>query len=414
MPRSYADLLNRPAVKWLLGSSLVARLPISMTAIAVILAVTAADGSYARAGAVMAAFVVAEGIAQPLVGRAADRLGRRLILRVLAVLNAAAAVGFAIGLTLPLVWVLALAALTGATSPPVAATMRAAWTGLVSGPARQSAYALEATAQELLFIVGPALTALLAAALSPRIALAATGVFGLIGTLAMTHGKSGRAVDARAEDHGPRHRGSALRIAGLRRCMATLGLIVLALNCIELGVIAAVSGGDHASALAGVVISLWSVGSMVGGFVYGARGGSSRLPASYIVAAVAVSFAVLAIVPDNRVVLTVLLVLGGTTVAPMFGRMYAEVSASVPSSIITEAYSWIAVANLAGAAIGAPLGGYLVGGPGPRYAFLVGAGAAVVSAVIAHGLRQAHLTSNDEPASPVERVEAASVPAPTA
>ncbi|MDX6285735.1 MAG: hypothetical protein QOG53_1220 [Frankiales bacterium] len=414
MPRSYADLLNRPAVKWLLGSSLVARLPISMTAIAVILAVTAADGSYARAGAVMAAFVIAEGIAQPLVGRAADRLGRRRILRVLAVANAGAAVGFAVGLTLPLVPVLALAALTGATSPPVAATMRAAWTGLVSGPARQSAYALEATAQELLFIVGPSLTALLAAALSPRIALAATGVFGLVGTWAMTHGKSGRAVDARAEDHGPHHHGSALRIRGLRRCMASLGLMVLALNCIELGVIAAVSGRDHASALAGVVVSLWSVGSLVGGFIYGARGGSNRLPASYIVAAVAVSFGVLAIVPDNRVVLSVLLVLGGTTVAPMFGRMYAEVSASVPSSIITEAYSWIAVANLTGAAIGAPVGGYLVGGPGPRYAFLAGTAAAALSAVIAHGLRREHISTPADAVSPVDRLEAASVPAPTA
>jgi MFS family permease len=412
MPRSYADLLNRPAVKWLLGSSLVARLPMSMTAIAVILAVTAAGGSYARAGGVMAAFVVAEGLAQPLMGRAADRLGRRFILRVLAIANAFAAVGFAIGLTLPLVPVLALAALTGATTPPIAATMRAAWTGLVSGPARQAAYALEATSQELLFIVGPSLTALLAAALSPRIALAATGVFGLVGTLVMTHGKSGRAVDAKAADQGAHHRGSALRIAALRRCMATLGLIVLALNCIELGVIAAISGGSHASALAGVVVSLWSVGSMVGGFVYGARGGSTRLPASAIVFAVAVGFGALAIAPGNRVVLSVLLVLGGTTIAPMFGRMYSEVSASVPASVITEAYSWIAVANLAGAAIGAPIGGYLVGGVGPRYAFLAGAGAVLVSAVIAHGLRRGNVDQSAEPVTPSEHLEAASVPAP--
>lgn len=360
----------------------------------------------------MAAFVVAEGLAQPLMGRAADRLGRRFILRVLAIANAFAAVGFAIGLTLPLVPVLALAALTGATTPPIAATMRAAWTGLVSGPARQAAYALEATSQELLFIVGPSLTALLAAALSPRIALAATGVFGLVGTLVMTHGKSGRAVDAKAADQGAHHRGSALRIAALRRCMATLGLIVLALNCIELGVIAAISGGSHASALAGVVVSLWSVGSMVGGFVYGARGGSTRLPASAIVFAVAVGFGALAIAPGNRVVLSVLLVLGGTTIAPMFGRMYSEVSASVPASVITEAYSWIAVANLAGAAIGAPIGGYLVGGVGPRYAFLAGAGAVLVSAVIAHGLRRGNVDQSAEPVTPSEHLEAASVPAP--
>jgi MFS family permease len=386
MPSSYADLLRRPAIRWLLWSSLVARLPMAMTGIAVILAVTDAGRSYAEAGGILAAFVVAEGLTQPLVGRTADRVGRRKVLRVLAVANAAAAIGLAIGIGLPLVPLLLLAAATGATMPPIAATVRAAWSALLTGPARQSAYALEATAQELLFIVGPASAALLAATVSPRFAVASTGIFGLLGVFAMTRGHE---IDAKADSTGARHLGSALRIAALRRCMATLGLMVLALNCVELGVIAAVSDGEKASTLAGVALALWSCGSMVGGFVYGARGGSLRVPASVVVGGAAAGFLALAAVPDNKVALIAVLMVGGSMVAPMFGRMYAEVGAAVPASIGTEAYSWVAVANLTGAAIGAPLGGWLVSAEGTRVAFLVGGATAMLAAAIAHGLRGA-------------------------
>jgi MFS family permease len=412
MPRSYAELLRRPAIRWLMASSLVARLPMSMSGLAVILAVTDADGSYTRAGAVLAAYVVAEGIAQPLVGRAADRIGRRRVLRTLAVLNAVASVGLALAITLPVVPLLAMAAVTGATMPPIAATVRAAWGTLLKGPAQQSAYALEATAQELLFIVGPPLAALLAALVSPRFGLGATGVLGLVGVIAMTRGHE---IDAKpVDDDGPRHRGSALRIGALRRAMITLGLMVLGLNCVELGVIAAISGGQKAETFSGIALALWSAGSMVGGFVYGARGGSLRAPASLVVGAAAVGFASLAAVPDNRVAIVAVLAAGGSMIAPMFGRMYAEVGAGVPASVMTEAYSWIAVGNLTGAAIGAPLGGYLVSAAGSRVSFLAAGAAGLLAAIAAHGLREAVTDRADGPEAGADMALTASPATPVA
>ena len=148
---------------------------------------------------------------------------------------------------------------------------------------------------------------------------------------------------------------------------------------------------------------------MVGGFVYGARGGSHRAPASLIVGAAAAGFAALALVPDNRVAIVAVLAAGGSMIAPMFGRMYAEVGAGVPASIMTEAYSWIAVGNLTGAAIGAPLGGYLVSAAGPRVSFLAAGAAGLLAACIAHGLRQAVAPSAEERAEAA--ANAAAVPA---
>jgi MFS family permease len=395
---SYGTLLRTPSVGWLLTSSIVARLPISMTALAVVLAVTNDGGSYARAGTISAAVIFAEGLTQPLFGRAADRLGRRRVLRVLGVANAIGAVALGFAITGPNAVVFVTAVLTGATAPPVVATMRAAWSGLVSGAARQSAYALEATAQEVLFIIGPMLSALIAALISPRVAVGATGVIGLVGILGMTRT---HAVDAREEDDGPRHRGSAIRIGALRRCMLTLGLMILGLACVEIGVIAAVSGGKQATPFAGVVVALWSVGSMLGGFWYGTRE-EVKLPAAALVALVAGSFALLIAAP-NRVVLVVLLTVGGVTVAPMFGRMYAEVSAVTPPSVITEAYGWVSVANLTGAAIGAPLGGYLVGVSSPRLAFAVSASAAALGALVILRLHPRAVTLPAEELEPAVR-----------
>jgi hypothetical protein len=51
-----------------------------------------------------------------------------------------------------------LAALvSGGFVPPVMQTLRAAWPRVVKGPALRTAYAVDATAQELLFMVGPML-----------------------------------------------------------------------------------------------------------------------------------------------------------------------------------------------------------------------------------------------------------------
>lgn len=77
--RSYLDLLRVPGFASLMGYSLVARLPLGMTGLAVVLLVTE-HGAYSRAGLVVAAYVAGTGIAGPILGRMVDRVGRTKIL----------------------------------------------------------------------------------------------------------------------------------------------------------------------------------------------------------------------------------------------------------------------------------------------------------------------------------------------
>ncbi len=63
--------------------------------------------------------------------------------------------------------------------PPVGASLRALWPRLFAdAELRAAAYALEASLQEITFIVGPLLVALLTAAASPVVALARRGGVG--------------------------------------------------------------------------------------------------------------------------------------------------------------------------------------------------------------------------------------------
>jgi MFS family permease len=375
---AYRDLLRAPSVAWLLVTSLIGRMPNGMVGLAVLLAVTEGTGQYGRAGLVSAAYVVGSGGAQPFVGRAMDRRGRRTVLVPVAAMNAALLVALSLSIDAPLAVLLVVSLLAGATQPPLAAAVRSLWPVLLTGARRQSVFALEATMQELTFIAGPALVAGLAAAGGPRLALASVGVIAFVGTLAFVRDPAVAAVPAEQPDHP--HRGGALRSVALRRLMAAALCLVAGLSMVDVGVVAFVSGSS-ASASSGVALAVWSAGSLVGGLVYGARRSTTPWPLGWLLLAVAVHFAVLSL-STGTVVLVVLLFVGGTTVAPTLARLYGEVGESVPERVATEAFSWIGTSLLAGAAIGAAAGGWTAQLTSARWCFVAGGLVTAVAAVV--------------------------------
>jgi MFS family permease len=379
---AYRDLLRAPSVAWLLATSLLGRLPFGMVGLAVLLAVTQGTGSYGRAGLVTAAYVVGSGLAQPFVGRAMDRRGRRGVLVPVACANAVLLITLALSIGAPIWALLAVAVLAGATQPPLAAAVRSLWPLLLTGPRRASVFALEATMQELTFIAGPALVAGLAVLWGPRVALATVGVIALVGTLGFVRDPAVATVAAAQPEHP--HRGGALRSVPLRRLMAVALSIVAALSMVDLGVVAFVSGRT-ASASAGLALAVWSAGSLVGGLAYGARRATKPWPLGWMVLAVSVHFAVLALATSTAV-LVGLLFLGGTTVAPTLARLYSEVGESVPERVAAEAFSWVATSMLAGSSIGSAVGGWTVDLSSARWCFLVAAMLTTLGSLAVHRL----------------------------
>src|ERR687890_1817651 len=116
----YARILRTPHVLPLMAAAIVARLPIGIDSLAIVLFLRQETGSYAAAGVVSAGFALGGGAGAPLLGRLIDRFGQGPVLVPLA-LGHAAGLGALVGLTLlgAPVAVLAVVALgAGLAIPP--------------------------------------------------------------------------------------------------------------------------------------------------------------------------------------------------------------------------------------------------------------------------------------------------------
>ena len=181
--RIYLDVLRVPSVTRLLSSAVVGRMPTGMAGLAIVLLVRGAGGSYAVAGVVAGTYSAALALTSPLLGRLVDRVGQTRVLAGCAVASALSFGALAVvGRGASPVMLAGLAALAGASIPPVGACMRALWSDLLGHDDQlQAAFAVESTVQELIFVVGPPLVALLAAAVSPAAAVLGTGALLLAG-----------------------------------------------------------------------------------------------------------------------------------------------------------------------------------------------------------------------------------------
>src|SRR5581483_4819447 len=243
-----------------------------MAALAVLLLVRGATQSYAAAGAAVGASAFATAASAPVLGRLVDARGRRRVLLPLAggqavlygllVLAAQSHAGAAV--------LIVLAAGSGALLPPVAPVVRVLLGEMFDDPnTRDTAYALEAVVQEVLWITGPLVVALVVAFGSPELAVGLLGVVSLGGTTLFLRSRWLRSEPDRAgTDRSART--PALASPELRALLAPIALTGAGLGAIEVGLpsLALHAGSRPAS---GVLLALWSVGSMAGGLWYGAR-----------------------------------------------------------------------------------------------------------------------------------------------
>ncbi len=369
LPASYRQLLATPSVTRALGTSLLARVGQPAGALAVTLLVVERTGSYASVGLVSACWVIGTGIGSLLWSRLVDR-GRsvRAVLLGTALLYGLGLVALVTarsGSTLVLAGLTAAAALFTA---PVTPVVRALWPVLLPDPdARAAMFSLEATVQELVFIVGPALAGAVAALASPSVAVLAAGVVAGAGVVsfAATPG-----LDRVAG--GEREPVRLDRLRPLLPMFVAGFLLICGLSWVEVGVVGAAGSAGRTEA-AGALLAAWSAGSLVGGLVGGARpprhGPGRRL--LLLLAGAAVAHAGLA-AASGLLMLAVLLVLAGALVAPALAGIYTLVGQAAPAGAVTQTFAGLAVALLGGAAAGSALAGLVVQARGPAAAFLVG------------------------------------------
>ena len=178
--RAYAAVLRTPHVGALFAATLLARFPIGINALAIILYLREERGSFAVAGVVAGALAAGSGIGAPVQGRLVDMLGPRRVLVPLGFVHAAALGAIVAGTEAgaPVAVLVACGFVAGFAIPPTSSVLRSMWPTLLRDRPElmQAAYALDSVMIELIFVLGPLVTALIAAALAPQAALVVSAV----------------------------------------------------------------------------------------------------------------------------------------------------------------------------------------------------------------------------------------------
>jgi predicted MFS family arabinose efflux permease len=384
----YREVLREPHVARLLLTAQVARLPQGMSGLAILLLLSGQVG-YGKAGAATGVSVATAGVSNVLLARAVDRIGARRVLAPAALCYALAMGSLAAlehgGYPAQLL----VCAVIGLVTPPISSVSRGLWPRLLGLERAQVIYGLEATAQELIFIAGPAAVALIAGLASARAAVLTTGVVGLAGALSYVAAPPFSATERATTPE----RQSVLFGTGVFWYALVGVCLTLGFNMTDIATVDFVSG-RKASAAAGVVLAVWSAGSLLGGVRFGAA--SSRTTdqvLARIVAVAALGLALCAAAP-GAVGLAVVLFVGGAAVAPALARLYTRLGAVAPPGATTETFGWLAVGFLIGSSAGASIGGVSVDTLGPRPTFVLAGAAALLSlAAIAAGSKRARRTA---------------------
>lgn len=365
----YREFLAVPHTRALIVWGLLARLPLGMAPLALLLLARHDGASYGQAGALVGAYGLAISVGGLVGGRLIDRRGPVAVLRVRGVVYPAALVA-AIALTLvdaPLVAVGGAALLAGAFIAPISSSVRTVWPRVLPDHLRSTAYALEASFQELIFIAGPLLAGALAV-IDPALAVGATAVVALVGTLGVVSLHPIKSAGTGGASGG-----------GMLGALETPGIRTLALFAVTMGTgfgvveIAMPAFAEHHAAreYGAVALGAFAFGSMVGGFLAGAFHNpdvSRRLLTAAPLLALALT---LPLAGWSIPSMCVLAFLAGIPTAPTVAAVYSLVDRVAPRWAIAEAFSWFGTAVSLGLATGTALGGAVTDAAGIRWTLAV-------------------------------------------
>lgn len=384
---SYRRVLARPGALRFSSAALVARLPISMVGLGIVLLVEERTGSYGLAGTVSAVFVLAEAAFAVLHGRWVDHFGQSRVLPIaISVFGAGLALMMlAVEQDWPTVLTYVFAAVSGAALPQVGASVRTRWSHLLDEAGeKQTAFALEAVLDEVVFVVGPVLVTLLATSWHPVAGLTFALVSGVLGTFAFAVQRATEPPAGRTAE------------AGARSPMPWRLVLPLALVCLTLGALfgaaevttVAFAEEQGERWVAGWLLAAWSFGSLVAGLVTGAIAWRSGPDVRLRWGSAAMALAMVPLMFISSIpLMAVVLLIGGLAIAPtMIGTM-TMVEQGVPSSRLTEGMAILHTGIVAGVAPGASIAGFVVDHSGASAAYAVALAGGVLGALIAQTAR---------------------------
>ncbi|MFF9321799.1 MFS transporter [Streptomyces sp. NPDC014735] len=373
----YLRLLATPGARAFTAGNLLARLPMGMFSVSAVIMIAGSRGSYALAGAVTAAGLAATAVVAPWTARLVDRYGQARI----AVPATAIAVLGSLALLLCVHydapdWTLFACYAATATTPNTGGMSRARWAHLHRGDpaALHTANSFEQAADELCFMLGPALAALLCGSLFPEAGTLAGATLLMTGVLIFA---AQRATEPPVTPRA--HTGSPLRAPGMPALLAAFLATGAVFGAMEVVTIA------HAG---GAILALQAAGSCAAGLLYGSLRPAPdirrRLLGCLAGMTALMSLPLLAASwTDALPVLAGALLLAGAATAPTMVTGMTLIQRLTPEAQLNEGMTLAVTALLGGIAVGSATGGWMVEHAGHVTGYVVPVCAAALALVVA-------------------------------
>jgi MFS family permease len=409
----YKELLAVRPIRRLLTVGMIARIPHSAAGVLLTLHIVLTLGEgYAAAGAAAAVMTIGIAVGAPWRGRRVDTVGLRKALSPSVVSET---VIWSVVPHVSYEWLLALVFVGGLLTLPIFSVVRQSLGVLASGEQRRTAFALDAIATELVFMLGPAAGAIVATAGYSVAGLTVVGVCtSVAGLFLMWFNPPTRSAVPDAEYETDQQEGAEvavvaaapahlqeaaaelapvaageLRRSGLRHRVAhnfawfTAAVAAvfavaagagMVLSGTDVGIVAALETGGHQAEI-GLVFVFWCAASVVGGLLYGAM----HRPVSPIVLLLGMAALTIPMgFARDTLTLCLLSLLPGLLCAPVLSSASEKVAELVEEGRRGEAMGWYGSALTAGVALGAPLAGVFIDGIGPSAGFVSVGAAGVV------------------------------------
>lgn len=398
---AYGRLLRHRPAAGPFFAAFVARLPMSMAPLGILLLVQDVRGAYAVAGLVTGAFALGSAAGTPIWGRMMDRYGQVRVLMPTSLGSAsflvAVAVATVAGTPIPVLF--ALAAGAGLAYPPMSPALRAAWRVIFPDQAsRRVAFALDATSVELIFVGGPLLLSVLLALSTPIVPLLVTAGLMAAGGVAFCRtdaARHSRAAATPSDDRlGSRRHSTVITISGVGAVLFTMLALSVAFGQLDTSMAATAGELLGGTEKVGILFAAIAGGSAIGGLTFGARTWrfEERRAVPVLLGLFGVFLASMALLMSSGQVSLLLvlplLFLTGLTIAPTLIMQQNLLDHLAPSHRLNEAQAFLSASNTTGAAAGTALAGVLIDFHGLAWSFggaAIGAGLACLIAALSQG-----------------------------
>ncbi|MFG2898648.1 MFS transporter [Streptomyces zaomyceticus] len=374
LPRNpYLRLFTVPGTRAFTAGNLIARLPMGMFGVSAVIMIAGAYDSYALAGGVTATGMAAGALTAPWIARLVDRYGQA---RIAVPATVYAALGHLV-LVLCVhgrapAWALFATTALTATAPNTGGMSRARWAHLLRGrpDALHTANAFEQATDELCFMLGPIVAAVLCSTVFPEAGTLAGATLFLAGVLIFAAQRSTEPPVA------PRTAaGSPLRLPGMAPLLAVFLATGAVFGSMEVVTLAYVDGP-----VAGPVLALQAAGSCAAGLLYGHAHRTASLRTCLAAMALLMTLPLLTASTGALPALAAGLLVAGMATAPTLVTGMGLVQRLTPPSQLNEGMTLAVTALLGGIAAGSATGGWAADhAPFAAFGFLIPAGAAALA-----------------------------------